>query len=215
MGIAGARAAHVEVRLAGLTIAANAGLIRADDYARQRAPLAAKRRKLERAAAWLRSAYRPRPGLWELTTVRSQDRGRTWAEPARIEPPLVRPAFEVCHSIVPLRDGRLVWPTSTWMGWDGDAPNGMNGIMLVSEDGGRTWPSYAVDFDRWAEHILHWEQSFLELRDGRWLAVAWAVDLNTNQTLPTPLRGRARRPDVRRPWADGISRPDHEVDRVA
>jgi hypothetical protein len=122
----------------------------------------------------------------ELITVGSEDRGHTWAEPARIEPPLVGPAFEVCHSVVPLRDGRLVWPTSTWMGWNGDAPNGMNGILLVSGDGGRTWPSYVVDFDRWAEHILHWEQSFLELRDGRWLAVAWAVDLDTNQTLPTP-----------------------------
>lgn len=68
LGIAGARAAHVEGRLAGLTIAADAGLIPADDYSRQRAPLAAKLRKLERTAAWLRSAYRPRPGLWELAT---------------------------------------------------------------------------------------------------------------------------------------------------
>jgi hypothetical protein len=126
------------------------------------------------------------PTEMELVTVRSPDRGRTWDAPTRVEPPLVGPAFEVCHAVVPLRDGRLVWPTSTWMGWDGDAPNGMNGMLLVSEDGGRTWPRYIVDFDRWAENVLHWEQSFLELRDGRWLAIAWAVDLNTNQTLPTP-----------------------------
>ena len=122
----------------------------------------------------------------ELVIVRSTDRGRTWSAPERIEPPLEGPAFEVCHVIVPLRDGRWVWPTSTWMGWNGDVPNGMNGILLVSEDQGRTWPSYIVDFDRWAENVLHWEQSFLELRDGRWLAVAWAVDLDTNLTQPTP-----------------------------
>jgi sialidase-1 len=122
----------------------------------------------------------------ELILTRSVDRGRTWGAMERIAPPLVGPAFEVCHSVVELSDGRWVWPTSTWMGWDGDAPNGMNGILLVSEDQGRTWPSYVTDFDRWSENILHWEQSFLELRDGRWLAVAWAVDLDTNQTLPTP-----------------------------
>jgi hypothetical protein len=122
----------------------------------------------------------------ELVLVRSGDRGHTWGDVERIEPPLVGPAFEVCHAIVELRDGRWVWPTSTWMGWDGDAPNGMNGILLVSADHGRTWPSYSTDFDRWAENVLHWEQHFLELRDDRWLAVAWAVSLDTNKTQPTP-----------------------------
>jgi len=121
-----------------------------------------------------------------LLLVRSHDRGHTWGEIERIEPPLVGPAFEVCHPIVELRDGRWVWPTSTWMGWDGDAPNGMNAILLVSEDQGRTWPSYITEFDRWDENVLHWEQHFLELRDDRWLAVAWAVSLETNRTQPTP-----------------------------
>jgi hypothetical protein len=122
----------------------------------------------------------------ELILTRSTDRGRTWSPAERIEPPLVGPAFEVCHSVTELRDGRWVWPTSTWMGWDGDAPNGMNGILLVSEDRGRTWPEYITEFDRWAENILHWEQHFLELNDDRWLAVAWAVSLDTNRTQPTP-----------------------------
>jgi hypothetical protein len=122
----------------------------------------------------------------ELLLLRSHDRGHTWGDIERIEPPLVGPAFEVCHAIVELRDGRWVWPASTWMGWDGDAPNGMNAILLVSEDQGRTWPSYITEFDRWAENVLHWEQHFLELRDDRWLAVAWAVSLDTNRTQPTP-----------------------------
>ena len=103
------------------------------------------------------------------------------------------PAFEVCHSIVELRDGRWVWPTSTWMGWDGDAPNGMNAILLVSEDQGRTWPSYITEFDRWAEHILHWEQHFLELRDGRWLAVAWVGRPRHGQDAADAVRDQPRR----------------------
>jgi hypothetical protein len=122
----------------------------------------------------------------ELILTRSLDRGHTWSEIERIDPPLVGPAFEVCHSITELADGRWVWPASTWMGWDGDAPNGMNAILLVSEDQGRTWPSYITEFNRWDENILHWEQHFLELRSGRWLVVAWAVSLDTNKTLATP-----------------------------
>lgn len=122
----------------------------------------------------------------ELILTRSRDRGRTWSPIERIQPPIVGPAFEVCHSITELRDGRWVWPASTWMGWDGDAPNGMNAILLVSEDEGLTWSTAITEFDRWAENILHWEQHFLELADGRWLAVAWAVSLETNRTLPTP-----------------------------
>ena len=58
----------------------------------------------------------------ELIITRSQDRGHTWGPIERVAPPLEGPAFEVCHSIVELRDGRWVWPCSTWMGWDGDAP---------------------------------------------------------------------------------------------
>ena len=50
-------------------------------------------------------------------------------------------------------------PTSTWMGWNGEAPNGMNALFLVSEDRGRTWPTYVMEFDRWAEGKIHWEQS--------------------------------------------------------
>ena len=121
-----------------------------------------------------------------LLLVRSRDRGRTWSEPEYIETPLVGPAFEICHALVEVDDGRWLAPTSTWMAWDGDAPNGMNAILLVSHDQGRTWPEYITEFDRWSERILHWEQGFVELRDGRWLAVAWAVDLDTYKVLPTP-----------------------------
>jgi hypothetical protein len=121
-----------------------------------------------------------------LFLVRSRDRGQIWGEPEYIDPPLVGPAFEICHALVEVRDGRWLAPTSTWMGWDGDAPNGMNAILLVSEDEGRTWPTYITEFDRWSEQILHWEQGFVELRDGRWLSVAWALNLNDYKVQPTP-----------------------------
>ena len=121
-----------------------------------------------------------------LLLIRSTDRGHTWGEPEYIDPPLVGPAFEICHPLVEVRDGRWLGPTSTWPGWDGDAPNGMNAMLLVSQDHGTTWPSYIVEADRWAEQILNWEQGFVELQDGRWLVTTWQVDLKSGQTLPTP-----------------------------
>ncbi len=122
----------------------------------------------------------------DLILLRSHDRGRTWEGPTKIEPPLVGPAFEICHAIVELPDGRWLAPTSTWMGWHGDAPNGMNAILLVSHDQGRTWPESVVEFDRWAEGLIHWEQSMIRLQDGRLLTVAWVVDQATGKTGPTP-----------------------------
>ena len=73
----------------------------------------------------------------ELIVLRSADGGHTWSGPATIEPPLEGPSFEICHAVIVLRDGRWLWPTATWKGWDGDAPNGMKAIALVSTDRGR------------------------------------------------------------------------------
>jgi hypothetical protein len=130
------------------------------------------------------------PGLgyteMRLVLTRSHDRGHTWSDIELIDPPLVGPAFEICHALVEVRDGRWLFPTSTWMGWEGDAPNGMNAILLVSEDKGQTWSSSITEFDRWSEHVLHWEQGFVELADGRWLAVAWALNLDDLKVQPTP-----------------------------
>ena len=123
---------------------------------------------------------------WSCSSCGRGIGGSSWSDPEWIDPPLVGPAFEMCHSLVEVRDGRWLAPTSTWMGWDGDAPNGMNAVLLVSHDQGRTWPDYITEFDRWSENILHWEQGFIELQDGRWVSAAWAVDLNTFKVQPTP-----------------------------
>ncbi|HET9014024.1 MAG TPA: sialidase family protein [Thermomicrobiaceae bacterium] len=113
----------------------------------------------------------------ELILLRSRDDGRSWEGPRVIDPPLVGPSFEVCSPIVPLRDGRWLWPTSTWRGWDGACPHGMKAIALVSGDRGRTWPGYLDVMDGTAEEVVYWEQKLIELDDGRLLAVCWTHDL--------------------------------------
>jgi hypothetical protein len=103
-----------------------------------------------------------------------------------IAPPLVGPAFEVCHSILELADGRLLFPTQTWSDWDGRAPHGMKAIALVSHDRGAAWTEYLDVFDGTSRGVIHFEQSIVQLGDGRLLAIAWAYEAATRNTLPTP-----------------------------
>jgi len=98
----------------------------------------------------------------DLFLIRSTDGGHTWTRPEIFEPPIVGPAFEICHPIVELADGRWLAPMATWKGWDGDAPNGMKSIALVSHDQGRTWPEYINELDDWANGYMHVEQTFVK-----------------------------------------------------
>ena len=122
----------------------------------------------------------------ELIGLRSGDQGMTWSRPEVLSPPLVGPAFETCHPIVELADGRLLAPTSTWPGWDGAGPTGRQAVAFESTDGGKTWTRFLETFNRWSDGVLHWEQSVVQLPDGRLLAVAWALDVKTSRSLPTP-----------------------------
>ncbi len=122
----------------------------------------------------------------DVILLRSTDGGVTWSAPVTVKTPLVGPAFEICHTMLELSDGRWLFPTSTWKGWDGDAPNGMKAIALVSRDQGRTWPEFMDVLDAWKDGVAHWEQSLIEMQDGRLLAVGWAFDMKDSKTLPTP-----------------------------
>jgi hypothetical protein len=120
----------------------------------------------------------------DLILLESQDGGLTWDGPRTIAPPLVGPAFETCHSIVELPDGRWLAPTATWKDWNGEAPNGMQAIALVSHDRGRTWPEWLAVMDGTREGIIYWEQSLARLQDGRLLAVCWAFDEKAGASRP-------------------------------
>lgn len=112
----------------------------------------------------------------DLFVVRSLDRGHTWLPPVEVKPPLDGPSFEACSAIVKLRDGRWLWPTSTWRSWDNKEPNGMKMIALVSYDGGASWPAYLNVMDNTDAGVINWEGKIVELNDGRLLAVSWAYD---------------------------------------
>jgi hypothetical protein len=137
----------------------------------------------------------------DLIITRSRDAGRAWEPHRVVQPPLVGPSFEVCHPVVELSDGRLLWPTSTWKGWDGEAPNGMKCVALVSRDGSRTWPEYLDVMDDYAQGIINWEVSLREMPDGRLLAVTWSFHEPSGHTRPTryTVSGDGRRFSAPRP----------------
>jgi hypothetical protein len=122
----------------------------------------------------------------DLIQLRSHDAGQTWQGPEVIAPPLTGPTFEVCHSILELGDGRLLFPTQTWPDWAGQAPHGMKAVALVSHNRGAQWTEYLDVFDGASRGVIHFEQSIVQLDDGRLLAMAWAYDAATRNTLPTP-----------------------------
>lgn len=120
----------------------------------------------------------------DLILLKSHDGGKTWEGPVTITPPLVGPSFETCHRIIELSDGRWLAPTSTWKGWDGSAPNGMQAIALVSDDRGATWPEWISVVNQYDRGIVSWEQGLTQLGDGRLLAVVWCFDEKQGKSLP-------------------------------
>ena len=120
----------------------------------------------------------------DLFLLRSSDAGRTWEGPQMIVPPLVGPSFEMCHRIVELADGRWLAPTSTWKGWNGEAPNGMQAVALVSHDRGRTWPEFLSVINQTDRGVISWEQGLAQLPDGRIVSIVWSFEEATGKSLP-------------------------------
>lgn len=120
----------------------------------------------------------------DLVTVTSRDGGQTWEAARKVEPPLVGPAFEICHRIVELNDGRWLAPTATWRGWNGEQPHGMQAIALVSHDRGGTWPEWTTVANQYEHRVVSWEQGLTQLTDGRLLAVVWCFDEVSGRSLP-------------------------------
>ena len=122
----------------------------------------------------------------DLITTRSSDGGHTWSKPQIIAQPIASPAWEVCHQIVELADGRWLAPMAPWRGWDGEEPIGMKALAFVSHDQGETWPEHIVIMDQFDRGIYSWEVSLRQLNDGRLVATCWAFDLSAGHSELNP-----------------------------
>jgi sialidase-1 len=121
----------------------------------------------------------------DLFLMRSHDSGRSWEERESIMPPLRAPTWEICHPIVELASGRWLAPAATWRDWDGQNAAGEQAVVFISDDRGHSWPRFGRVFDGRVSGHSHFEQSVVELADGRLLAVAWIYESASGRTLPT------------------------------
>ena len=120
----------------------------------------------------------------ELVIMRSNDKGESWTKRKAVKTPIEGPSFELCCPIVFLEDGRWIFPTSTWRGWDGFCPNGMRAVAFLSKDKGNTWDEYLDVMSDIENSIIFWESKIVQLADKRLLAVAWAYDEKNTCDLP-------------------------------
>ncbi len=119
----------------------------------------------------------------DLILIRSSDKGKTWAWPETIEPPLKGPAFEICHNIIELPDGSWLAPCAT-QPEDGQPFEGRRTVVLISRDQGRSWKEYGVMFDGREEGITFWETSVCSLGGQELVAVTWAYHEASGTHLP-------------------------------
>jgi hypothetical protein len=121
----------------------------------------------------------------DLFVIESENRGQTWSDLRIIQPPFASPAWEICHPILELPNGNWLVPVATWRGWDGQLPCGEQAVVLISKDGGRSWPSFGRAFDGRESGRTHFEQSVVAMPDGSLLATAWVYDSKNGKNLPS------------------------------
>lgn len=108
----------------------------------------------------------------ESVFCKSVDQGSTWSDVHRVPTPDC--PIEVSHSIRPLRSGRLLAPGALLA----DKQRlGEEVFVVVSDDGGKTWPKRHTVFRDAQGKLGFWEQKFVETSPGTVLATAWTVTL--------------------------------------
>ncbi len=108
----------------------------------------------------------------EAVLCKSRDAGRSWSAPQIL--PMPDCALEISHSIRPLASGRLLAPAALLAQQD---RLGEEVFVLISDDGGQTWPNRRTVFRDPAGQLGFWEQKLVELSPDVVLAVAWTVTL--------------------------------------
>lgn len=122
----------------------------------------------------------------ELILIESTDDGRTWSLPRTLDVPIKGSTFEICHAIVELTDGRWLAPLSIWRNWDGSMPTPEKAMSFISYDQGKSWPEFMDVMKDDTGTFTYVENSLIQLRDDRLLALAWKFDPDTGNIGSTP-----------------------------
>ena len=106
----------------------------------------------------------------------SNDNGRTWTAAQVIERASSE-VLEVPHIPIQLHNGDIVASAGLFKSPEGELPRGQFGVLLRSEDGGRTWDESTRFFDTPDHSISAYESNVVEMQDGRLVTVSWALDV--------------------------------------
>ena len=105
----------------------------------------------------------------------SADEGHTWSTPeviSRRRPELV----EASGPAIQLRSGALLFGGSLFPMWDGSHPSGFVGVLLRSEDQGKTWDDQTHFFEDPQQRFMPSEPRFCEMQDNRVVSLVWTTD---------------------------------------
>jgi sialidase-1 len=111
----------------------------------------------------------------------SQDEGKHWTEPATIEhryPELI----EVSGPAIETQSGDLLAVGALFHLPDGSNPSGPVGVLLRSQDKGRTWNDRAQYYK--SGGLMPYEARICEMQPGRLVAILWAYDAVSRKHWP-------------------------------
>ena len=130
----------------------------------------------------------------------SSDEGRAWSTP-RIIPKTHPELIEQSGPAIQLRDGTILGSGSLYPMWDGTNPSGFVGVLLRSEDEGKTWNDKTKFFEDPTGHFAPSEPRLAEMQDGRVVALFWMMDHINDKNLTNHVTVSH---DGGRSWSDPI-----------
>ena len=115
----------------------------------------------------------------DVVTFSGND-GHSWTQPEAI-PRSLPELYELSGPAVQLRSGDVVAIGALYKMPDGSNPSGQIGVLVRSEDHGRTWDDSTVFFQTEAGNLTPFEPRLTEMQDGRLVALVWAYDQATDR----------------------------------
>jgi len=116
-----------------------------------------------------------------LTTVHtllseSTDQGHTWSAPRLLDAGIYHGHASICAPIIKLPDGCLACQVETNKEYHDPSPWLQRACLLISADGGQTWPELVTVAHDPTGRIRNWDQRHAVAPDGRGTVGIWAFD---------------------------------------
>ena len=113
----------------------------------------------------------------------SEDEGKTWTIP-QIIPQSTPELQEISGPCIQTRSGDLLAVAGLYKMPDGSNPSGQFGVLLRSNNQGKTWDDRGRFFEMPGNQVTAWESRICEMQEGRLVAITWAYDLSAAKHLP-------------------------------